>query len=86
MNGNFFNGANNCPANNGLNMEAKTCNQCGEKRQRLDYVIPTQSGKREFCSEPCLSAYRNPQKGLHTLNIQVGIHVFEYEIKNLVTK
>ena len=48
-----------------------TCNQCGEKKGVLPYIFPTQNGKKEFCSEPCLSNYRNAQKGIHTLNIQV---------------
>jgi hypothetical protein len=41
-----------------------SCNQCGEKRTILPYIFPTQGGKKEFCGEPCLSAYRNAQKGL----------------------
>ena len=50
-----------------------TCNQCGDKKGVLPYIFPTQNGKKEFCSEPCLSGYRNAQKGIHTLNIQVHI-------------
>ena len=49
---------------------ASTCNQCGDKKGVLPYIFPTQNGKKEFCSEPCLSGYRNAQKGIHTLNIQ----------------
>ena len=44
-----------------------SCNQCGEKRNLLPYIFPTQSGKREFCSEPCLSAYRSAQKGMTSM-------------------
>ena len=47
-----------------VNGSSSTCNQCGDKRSLLPYIFPTQSGKREFCSEPCLSAYRSAQKGL----------------------
>ena len=69
LNGNLFNGS---PSNNASVLGAQSCNQCGDKRSVLPYVFPTQSGKKEFCSEPCLSGYRNAQKGIHTLNIQVN--------------
>jgi len=65
FNGSSSNGASSCPVQG-----SQGCNQCGEKRSVLPYVFPTQSGKKEFCSEPCLSGYRNAQKGIHTLSIQ----------------
>ena len=58
LNGSMVNGS----SSTASNMSA--CNQCGEKRTLLPYIFPTQNGKREFCSEPCLSAYRCAQKGL----------------------
>ena len=70
FNGSSSNGASSCPVQG-----SQGCNQCGEKRSVLPYVFPTQSGKKEFCSEPCLSGYRNAQKGIHTLSIQVRQHV-----------
>lgn len=33
------------------------CTWCSE-RQSLKYILPTQFGKKEFCSETCLSAFR----------------------------
>ena len=68
FNGSSSNGASSCPVQG-----SQGCNQCGEKRSVLPYVFPTQSGKKEFCSEPCLSGYRNAQKGIHTLSIQVRV-------------
>ncbi|XP_046479744.1 polycomb protein Scm [Neodiprion pinetum] len=35
-----------------------SCTWCGETKQPLKYVLPTQHGKKEFCSETCLSEYR----------------------------
>lgn len=43
-----------------------SCLHCGEQKQMLKYVFPTQEGKKEFCSEPCLMAYRKAQKTLPT--------------------
>ena len=57
INGSMLNGSSTSNMTN-------SCNQCGEKRNLLPYIFPTQSGKREFCSEPCLSAYRSAQKGM----------------------
>ncbi|XP_029177478.1 polycomb protein Scm [Nylanderia fulva] len=34
------------------------CTWCGETKQPLKYVLPTQNGKKEFCSETCLSESR----------------------------
>lgn len=67
LNGSLFNGTSS--ASTSLT-SSQICTQCGEKRHVLPYVFPTQSGKKEFCSEPCLSGYRNAQKGIHQpLNI-----------------
>ena len=38
------------------------CNQCQEAKERLLYVLPVPGGKKEFCSEPCLTAYRRSLK------------------------
>ena len=38
------------------------CMQCQERKQVLKYIFPTQGGKKEFCSVPCLTAYRHDQK------------------------
>ena len=38
------------------------CMQCQEKKLVLKYIFPTQGGKKEFCSVPCLTAYRQDQK------------------------
>ncbi|KAH0558149.1 polycomb protein Scm [Cotesia glomerata] len=35
-----------------------SCTWCNETKQPLKYVLPTQHGKKEFCSESCLSAFR----------------------------
>ncbi|XP_046403093.1 polycomb protein Scm isoform X2 [Ischnura elegans] len=35
-----------------------SCTWCGESKQPLKYVLPTQHGKKEFCSETCLSEFR----------------------------
>lgn len=35
-----------------------SCTWCGENKQPLKYVLPTQHGKKEFCSETCLSEFR----------------------------
>ena len=76
LNGTLFNG----PSSNGASscsvQGSQGCNQCGDKRSVLPYVFPTHSGKKEFCSEPCLTGYRNAQKGIHTLSIQVRQHFY----------
>uniref|UniRef100_A0A6A7FTB4 Polycomb protein SCMH1-like n=1 Tax=Hirondellea gigas TaxID=1518452 RepID=A0A6A7FTB4_9CRUS len=36
----------------------RSCTWCSELKSQLKYVFPTSSGKREFCSEMCLSEYR----------------------------
>lgn len=35
-----------------------SCTWCGEGKAPLKYVLPTQNGKKEFCSETCLSEFR----------------------------
>ncbi|XP_014476649.1 PREDICTED: polycomb protein Scm isoform X2 [Dinoponera quadriceps] len=35
-----------------------SCTWCGETKQPLKYILPTQNGKKEFCSETCLSESR----------------------------
>ena len=39
-----------------------SCNQCGEAKERLLYVLPVPGGKKEFCSEFCLTQHRRSQK------------------------
>lgn len=36
----------------------RICTWCAESRQPLKYILPTQHGKKEFCSETCLSEFR----------------------------
>lgn len=38
--------------------KAATCTWCGESKHPLQYVLPTQNGKKEFCSELCISEFR----------------------------
>lgn len=35
-----------------------TCTWCAEVKDPLQYVLPTQNGKKEFCSESCLGEFR----------------------------
>ncbi|XP_068155677.1 polycomb protein Scm [Drosophila tropicalis] len=35
-----------------------TCTWCGEGKLPLQYVLPTHSGKKEFCSETCIAEFR----------------------------
>lgn len=44
------------------------CNQCQEAKERLLYVLPVPGGKKEFCCEPCLTAYRRQQKAANSSN------------------
>ena len=39
-----------------------SCTQCGEAKERLLYVLPVPGGKKEFCSETCLTQHRRAQK------------------------
>ena len=36
----------------------QTCVWCRQSKQTLKYVLPTQNGKKEFCSEICLAEFR----------------------------
>lgn len=35
-----------------------TCTMCNESKHPLNYVLPTQNGKKEFCSVNCLTEFR----------------------------
>lgn len=35
-----------------------TCTWCAESKTPLKYVLPTQTGKKEFCSETCIAEFR----------------------------
>ena len=35
-----------------------TCAWCAEAKTPLKYVLPTQNGKKEFCSETCIAEFR----------------------------
>lgn len=35
-----------------------TCTMCNESKHPLNYVLPTQNGKKEFCSVNCLAEFR----------------------------
>ncbi|KAH8341072.1 hypothetical protein KR067_005383 [Drosophila pandora] len=35
-----------------------SCTWCGEGKLPLQYVLPTQTGKKEFCSETCIAEFR----------------------------
>ena len=48
-----------------------TCMQCQERKQVLKYIFPTQGGKKEFCSVPCLTAYRQDQKNRNGVSTNV---------------
>ena len=37
---------------------SSTCTWCGENKTPLKYVLPTQTGKKEFCSETCIAEFR----------------------------
>lgn len=36
----------------------QTCTWCAETKTPLKYVLPTQNGKKEFCSEGCIAEFR----------------------------
>ncbi|XP_037079298.1 polycomb protein Scm-like [Pollicipes pollicipes] len=38
--------------------KSKVCNWCLEPKMSLKYVLPTQTRKKDFCSELCLTEYR----------------------------
>ncbi|CAO1405906.1 unnamed protein product [Diamesa serratosioi] len=37
---------------------ATVCTWCNESKTPLKYVLPTQTGKKEFCSESCIAEFR----------------------------
>lgn len=43
---------------NGATSSTATCIWCGEAKTPLKYVLPTQNGKKEFCSETCILEFR----------------------------
>ncbi len=45
---------------------ALTCHHCRQPKSNLPYILPSTSGKFEFCSEPCLTNHRRAQKTLPT--------------------
>lgn len=51
----------------------RSCTWCSELKAQLKYVFPTSSGKREFCSEMCLSEYR---KALMKVRVFVYVCMF----------
>ena len=48
------------------------CMQCQERKQVLKYIFPTQGGKKEFCSVPCLTSYRQDQKNRSGVGVNVA--------------
>lgn len=53
----------------------RTCTWCAESKTPLKYVLPTENGKKEFCTETCLSEFRQAySKGacLHCDNVIRG--------------
>lgn len=38
--------------------QSNRCTWCAETKQPLKYVLPTQNGKKEFCSETCIAEFR----------------------------
>ena len=45
-----------------------TCTQCKEAKQTLKYVLPVPGGKKEFCSESCLTSHRREQKSASSVS------------------
>lgn len=41
-----------------LQQQQNRCTWCAETKQPLKYVLPTQNGKKEFCSESCIAEFR----------------------------
>lgn len=54
----FINGKSNRGRNAKKPPQATVCTWCNESKSPLQYVLPTQSGKKEFCSESCIGEYR----------------------------
>jgi len=57
----------NMSGNQPTSSSSPVCQQCQEPKE-LKYICPTASGKKEFCSEPCLTAYRKAQKNAGASN------------------
>lgn len=38
--------------------QSTVCTWCNESKTLLKYVLPTQTGKKEFCSESCIAEFR----------------------------
>ena len=49
-------------ANTPTSSSTPVCCHCQEAKQTLKYVLPVPGGKKEFCSESCLTGYRKGQK------------------------
>ncbi|KYM98260.1 Polycomb protein Scm [Cyphomyrmex costatus] len=66
------------------------CTWCGETKQPLRYVLPTQDGKKEFCSETCLSESRKTYARITCVQCQnvIGLRgtPFKLEQKDAPTK
>ena len=45
-------------ANTPTSSSTPVCCHCHEAKQTLKYVLPVPGGKKEFCSESCLTGYR----------------------------
>ncbi|XP_058448446.1 polycomb protein Scm [Malaya genurostris] len=50
--------ANSAAGSNGTSSSSSSCVWCGENKSPLKYVLPTQNGKKEFCSETCILEFR----------------------------
>ncbi|XP_058840600.1 polycomb protein Scm-like [Topomyia yanbarensis] len=50
--------ANSAAGSNGTTSSSSSCVWCGESKSPLKYVLPTQNGKKEFCSETCILEFR----------------------------
>ena len=49
-----------------------TCMQCQERKQVLKYIFPTYDGRKEFCSVPCMTAYRQGPKNRGGVGVNVA--------------
>lgn len=58
--------------------KSRLCTWCSESRQQLKYILPTQHGKKEFCSETCLSEFRKAyNKVILRLGLVIAIKIFK---------
>ncbi|CRK98127.1 CLUMA_CG011495, isoform A [Clunio marinus] len=56
---NLMNGRNRSGVGKKLPLQSvQTCTWCAETKTPLKYVLPTQNGKKEFCSETCIAEFR----------------------------